>query len=286
MKKNLLTIAAIFVIAITFGETTYAQLGNILNKAKDAIDKKKEKKKEQTQTTTTTTDSTGTQSTSNQQTTQTNNGRNAMDDARIQIYLDDIKKAEKDVENYINGSGEYLIYIYGDTNIVQKAISPKARAEYLKEKGVASIDPEGKINAELDKLAQMIDAPMRKYIPDADSFQFKKPAEISMIKGLLSKENLTIFNVGVWSANWIIAKDSYGLPRNRFKWAYVWAKDNRDDHPYCVRYEVQIVQDYAGGGTYGASFAWKDYNSRAKRYQGCPTATPKTTTKPAIKRGK
>lgn len=47
MKKNLLTIAAIFVIAITFGETTYAQLGNILNKAKDAA-KKKEKKIEPT----------------------------------------------------------------------------------------------------------------------------------------------------------------------------------------------------------------------------------------------
>jgi hypothetical protein len=48
MKKNLLTIAAILVIAITLGDTVYAQLGNILNKAKDAIDKKKDKKKEST----------------------------------------------------------------------------------------------------------------------------------------------------------------------------------------------------------------------------------------------
>jgi uncharacterized protein YxeA len=63
MKKNLLIIAAIFVIVITFGETTYAQIGDLINKAKDAIDKKKDKKKEQTQTTTTNTGSTGTQST-------------------------------------------------------------------------------------------------------------------------------------------------------------------------------------------------------------------------------
>jgi hypothetical protein len=284
MKKNLLTIATILIIAITFGETTYAQIGNILNRAKDAIDKKKDKKKEQTQTPT---DSTGTQSTGNQQTTKTNNGRSPIDDARIQIYLDDIKKAEKDVEDYINGKGDYLIYNYGDTNIVQPAISPKARAEYLSYKGGPEIDPQGKINAEFDKLAQMIDEPMRKYIPADNSFKFKKPAEIAMMKDLLAKENLTIYNIGIFDAGWLIEKDQYGLlPANRYKRGYVWAKDNGDDHPYCVRYEVRIIQTYAGGGTYGDSFAWKDYNSRAKSIWGCPTAATKTTPKPVTKKGK
>ncbi len=43
MKKNLLTIAAILIIAITYGETSYAQFGDLINKAKEAA-KKKEKK--------------------------------------------------------------------------------------------------------------------------------------------------------------------------------------------------------------------------------------------------
>jgi hypothetical protein len=37
MKKNLLTIAAIFVIAITFGETAYTQIKKVINKSKRAI---------------------------------------------------------------------------------------------------------------------------------------------------------------------------------------------------------------------------------------------------------
>jgi hypothetical protein len=275
MKKNLLTIAAILVIAITFGETTYAQIGNILNRAKDAIDKKKDKKKEQTQTTTTTTDSSGTQSTGNQQTTQTNNGRSQIDDVRLKIYLDDIIQAEKDIDNYVNGDGKYLVFVYGDTNIVEKAISPKARAEYLRDR----TDTQGKLNAELDKLATMIDAPMRKYIPNDDNFQFKTPADVKLMRELLSSENLTIHKIGIFSPNWNISKDEYGLPQNRFKYGYVWAKENSSDQPYCIRYELKIIQDYAGGGTYGASFAWKDYNSRAKMVMGCPVAAPKTTPK-------
>ncbi len=50
MKKNLLTIAAILIIAITFGGTSYAQFGDLINKAKDAAKKKKDKPKEQTPT--------------------------------------------------------------------------------------------------------------------------------------------------------------------------------------------------------------------------------------------
>jgi hypothetical protein len=285
MKKNLLTIAAIFVIAITFGETAYAQLGGLINKAKDAIDKKKDKKKEQTQMqTTTNTDSIQTQSTGNQQTTQSSSGLSSIDNARIQIYLEEIKKVQKDVENYVNGSGDYLVYVYGDSNILEKAISPKARAAYVEK--VKSIDPQGKLNAELDKLAQMIDEPMRKYLPNENSFQFKKPAEIAMMKDLLSSEDLSIHKIVVYSPDWNITSNSYGLPVNRFKYGYVWAKDNNSDQPYCVRYELKIIQQYSGGGTYGASFAWKDYDSRAKSVWGCPTVAPKTTTKTTTKKGK
>ncbi len=50
MKKNLLTIAVILIIAITFGEIAYAQFGDLINKAKDAA-KKKDKPKEQPKST-------------------------------------------------------------------------------------------------------------------------------------------------------------------------------------------------------------------------------------------
>jgi hypothetical protein len=275
MKKHLLIIAAIFVIAIIFGGTTYAQFGNILNKAKDAIEKKKDKKKEPTPTTTTTTESNETSSDDEDSTSKPS----SIDETRLRIYLDDIIQAEKDVDNFVNGDGKLLVYVYGDSNILEKAISPKARAEYLLNRGGATQDPQGKLNAELDKLAKMIDAPMRKYLPNDDNFQYKTPADIKLMKDLLSSEKLTIFKIGVFSANWNIAKDEYGLPQNRFKFGYVYAKDNGSDQPYCIRYELKIIQDYAGGGTYGASFAWKDYDHQAIMVMGCPVATPKTSPK-------
>ena len=46
MKKYLTIYIAILAITFCLSTTNYAQFGNILNKAKDAIDKKKDKKKQ------------------------------------------------------------------------------------------------------------------------------------------------------------------------------------------------------------------------------------------------
>ena len=46
MRKNLVIYIAIIAITLSLASTSNAQLGNILNKAKDAIDKKKDKKKQ------------------------------------------------------------------------------------------------------------------------------------------------------------------------------------------------------------------------------------------------
>ena len=65
MKKYLTIYIAIAVITLSFATSNYAQFGNILNKAKDAIDKKKDKNKKEEPTVNQTTNSDSTTGNSN-----------------------------------------------------------------------------------------------------------------------------------------------------------------------------------------------------------------------------
>jgi hypothetical protein len=77
-----------------------------------------------------------------------------------------------------------------------------------------------------------------------------------MMKGTLRNlSTLKIHKIGLFHGNWQISKDDYGLPNARYKQGYIWVRDTTDDHPYCHLYQVNIIQDYAGGGTYAASYA-------------------------------
>ncbi len=67
--------------------------------------------------------------------------------------------------------------------------------------------------------------------------------------------NHKILHAGIQEANWLIDKNDIGIPNSRYKHGRVWARYAKDDHPYCRTYYINIIQDYAGGGTYAASYA-------------------------------
>jgi hypothetical protein len=75
------------------------------------------------------------------------------------------------------------------------------------------------------------------------------------MKAALKNATLKIHKIGLNQANWLIDKDYFGLPTSRYKQGMIWARNSADDHPYCKFYYVNIIQDYAGGGTYRASYA-------------------------------
>jgi len=76
-----------------------------------------------------------------------------------------------------------------------------------------------------------------------------------MIGALKNASTVKIHKIGLEGAVWLIDKNDFGIPTDRFKRGYIWARDTSDDHPYCHVYTIIIQQDYAGGGTYGASWA-------------------------------
>ena len=66
--------------------------------------------------------------------------------------------------------------------------------------------------------------------------------------------NDKIFKIGLASANWNIGKDDYNFPINRYKYGMIYIKPTGTDDPYCRMIFVNVIQDYGGGGTYGASY--------------------------------
>jgi len=75
------------------------------------------------------------------------------------------------------------------------------------------------------------------------------------MKGVLTRPaDYKIFSVGLLGSSWAIDKNSLGIPTARFKNGAIYLKDLTQDHPYCYLTYVNIIQDYAGGGTYGASY--------------------------------
>jgi hypothetical protein len=112
------------------------------------------------------------------------------------------------------------------------------------------------LNPVLDSLAASVSKKISGFKPDAGKFAFRSPAdERLMMAQLRPSATRKIIKIGLSKANWEIYKNRIGLPSYRFKRGYVWAKDSADDHPFCKLYYISIVQQYGGGGLYGASAA-------------------------------
>lgn len=94
------------------------------------------------------------------------------------------------------------------------------------------------------------------YIPNNNNFAFHNAAEEKMMKGTLEDPStIKIYKVGLFHSTWQISKDDYNLPTARYKQGYMWVRNTIDSHPYCRLFQINIIQDYAGGGTYGQSYA-------------------------------
>jgi hypothetical protein len=68
------------------------------------------------------------------------------------------------------------------------------------------------------------------------------------------------------AATWNIEKRSNGLPNARYKHGMIYARYPSLDDGYCRIIHVNIVQDYAGGGTYADSKA----RFIKSEFAGCP----------------
>ena len=188
-------------------------------------------------------------------------------DPRLSLFLDDIGKAQAEVDRYTPADFLYLVSAGANSEELLYAVSPKARAEFTK-KVLKNEDSRKEFNAAWDKLAAAVAKKIPQYKPSADRFKFRYPAgEKLLMDYFKTPSTLKILRIGTDTTGWDIQKDSGNFPSYRYKDVSVYLRDSTDDFPYCKVVTARVKQDYAGGGTYNA----KIYRSSAsEEIVGCP----------------
>lgn len=175
-------------------------------------------------------------------------------DPWLEIMLEDIHKKESEVESYDPSERSQLV-TRSTPDFFTIAISARARAAYYKQERVNETRKSA-LNAALDRLAASAAKKLPLYKPNATLFAFRNPsAEQMMIRNLPNAATLRVHKTGLKEADWLIEKNQFGIPVDRYRHGFIWARDSNDEHPYCHLYTVFVQQNYAGGGGYGQAFA-------------------------------
>jgi hypothetical protein len=184
----------------------------------------------------------------------TGNPSKPQSDARLEILLELINKRQKEVETY-NPSESTQLVTMSTPELFLPAISMRARAAYYK-RDQLNERQQAAMNPALDSLAAAAAKKLPLYKPDAKAFAFHNPAaELMMKQSLKNAVTLKVHRSGIKESVWLIEKNEFGIPVDRYRHGYIWARDSSDDHPFCHLYTIFIQQDYAGGGAYGQVFA-------------------------------
>lgn len=248
LKKNLILMFA-FLIVIVFGlNTASAQFTITLPK----IPKIKKPKVEQPTTTTTGENQNIQSQTSEQKTSpQTSDDGESLNPVFV-FELEEIAKAKKQVDEYTAEDKLYLVDAVG-AEWLSRAVSMQTREEWAKDRLKKPFEKR-KFAAALDALAASAAKKLPTYKGEFENYKFHNAADEKMIKGVLTRiADYKIFSTGLDGNSWAIDKNDFGIPTARYKSGAIYLRDTTDDHPYCHLYHVNIIQDYAGGGTYGAS---------------------------------
>lgn len=171
------------------------------------------------------------------------------DSVWLSAHRDGIKKALKDVNEYdpatkttMGTDSEYALY----------AVSPKARMKWLTD--TKSLEFKEAVNDLLAPLAAALNKKLPDYPPPLKYYAIRNPSEEALMKRALGNPaRYKIFSAGLMSGSWKIETNNLGIPISRYKYGMIYVRDTTADHPYCHAAFVNVVQSYAGGGTYAAS---------------------------------
>ena len=167
----------------------------------------------------------------------------------LRAHRDGVKKVLSAVENYRAGSGDSMM---SSSEYAFYAVSPKMRADWLKEKN--ALDFKDEIDKLLKPLADALAAKLPSYFPSTDKYAVRNAAEEALMKQVLpNAAQNKIFKIGLAQTTWQIDKGTLGIPQARYKNGLIYRRSTQTDHPYCYATYVNVVQNYAGGGTYAAS---------------------------------
>ncbi len=271
MKKKTILMLAFFTVFASGVQTTAAQITITVPKIPKIKKDKPEQPKQDTPTTQEKESPTNDTNQSNENKSDDNRkteNETKKSDQDIQyytfgaykLYLDDLEETVKTAEEYTPNS-DRAVYTYSeryDWGLI--AVSQRARNDsLLGESEFAAwlkANPKNRWDVALDKLATLLARHMPAFKGGLENYKFRNLADEKILKTAF--EDITryqIYSYGIKQNNWLIEKNDYGIPNARYKHAVFYLRDKNGDHPYCYLTYVNIIQDYAGGGTYAASRA-------------------------------
>jgi len=183
-------------------------------------------------------------------------GQADTDHPAVSLYIDELRAAQKQVSAY---DPKTKISVAGGTsyNWLLRAVSPKERKNFMGKWGPnMTTETRVKFDTGLDALSKTAAAKIPLAMPEAGSFPIKNAIEEKkMLAAMSDVPGIKVYGSGLEQSAWLIDKNGYGIPTARYKHGRIWGKNPSADYPYCRFWFVNIIQDYAGGGRYGASRA-------------------------------
>lgn len=179
---------------------------------------------------------------------------------RVDLYKKDLQELLQDAKSFNGDRGWYSPEFNEDWLLA--AISPSTRQKLATKYG--ELYP--CISGLLDEIQAAAKISLPKYT--LYSYNTRSPADERVIRSAISDLNQAkVFKVGLEGRAWLIQKNSFGIPEKRYKHGAMWVKYSNWDHGYCQILWINVIQDYAGGGTWGSSYG----NFIRSEPAGCPT---------------
>ena len=222
MKRNIIFTLSILMLCAFAVQTASAQITITIPKIPKITKEKKEKPKTSDNTQTNDNQTNNSQTNSDQSNDQSQDNRAEEDSPPpkvtdecesnpvARLAADEIAKMIEDIDAFTPDRG-WLYSGYPTYKYLLFAVSPSARKGWqndFKEMGNCP-----KIVAGLDKLSESAAKKLPLYKPDPKEYAFRNPAEERLMKGKIN--NLTdhkIHHIGVRQQNWLIEKNSLGIP--------------------------------------------------------------------------
>lgn len=179
------------------------------------------------------------------------------------VFLRDIEKVRKEAESFTPGR-LYFVSILSDreNKYFEAALIPSRRKEWFN----GSAEMTTCVGPALDSLAEVARQKLPSYT-GPPGYTLGTPAEKKVLLSVVTDlAQAKVISVGLGEANWLIGKDSYNFPTERYKHGVVILRYPNSESGFCRLFWINIRQDYAGGGTYGSSYGYYAGRSLA----GCP----------------
>ena len=179
-------------------------------------------------------------------------------------HLDVIETTKKEAANYTPGARSYYVSELNDRKNIylEVALSASRRGNYhagTKDPNIIKC-----YNDALDELAVVARKTLPSFRPTG--YTNRNAAEERVLQSAVDLVGDKVLGGGLSSATWKIETRSNGIPSARYKHGMLHVRRGGDDSGFCWILYVNVVQPYAGGGTYAGSEG--RYISRT--LAGCP----------------